>query len=227
MVHLAFLVGKLACAESGSGVDHHGRLDLLVAGRGVEVEEEVDQRALQLGSLALVDRETGAGDLDAQVEVDDVVFLGEFPVREGAFGQFHLGAAHLHHLVVLGALAGLHEVAGHVRQQDDRRIQLLVVLFCAGRQLRGLGLQGGDLGLGGLGGILQPLLHQAADLGRLLLLLREQRVALRLEAAAAGVELQHLVHDRLRVEILDFQFLDDAFRVIAKHLERQHICFFC
>ena len=34
---------------------------------------------------------------------------------------------------------------------------------------------------------------------------------------------EHLVDNGLRVEIFDFQFLDDGFRVIAKRLERQHI----
>ena len=223
VVHLALLVGELAGAEAGVAVDHHRRFDLLVAGRGILIEEEVDQGALQLGSLALVDREAGAGDLDAQVEVDDVVLLGELPVRQGAFGEVHLGAAHLDDLVVLGSLARLDQGAGGVGHQDELAVQLGRRLVHLGEELGGTGLQRGDLGLGGLGGVAESLLHQVADLGGLLLLLGEQRVALGLEAAAAGVELQHLIYDRLRVEILDFQFLDDGFRVIAKHLERQHM----
>ena len=143
-------------------------------------------------------------------------------MRQGTFGQVHLGAAHLHDLVVLGTLARLDQGAGGVGHQDELAVQLGCRLVHLGEEFGGAGLQLGDLGLGGLGSVAESLFHQVADLGSLLLLLRKQRVALRLEAAAASVELQHLVHDGLCVEILDFQFLDDGFRVIAKHLERQH-----
>ena len=223
VVHLALLIGELARAETGSGVDHHRGLDLLVAGRGVAVEEEVDQRPLELGALALVDRETGTRDLDAQVEVDDVVLLGELPVRQGPFGELHLGTARLDDLVVLGTLAGLDQRARGVGHQHELAVQLGGSLVHPGEELAGAGLEGGHLGLGGLGRLAQSLLHQAADPGSLLLLLREQRVALGLEPAPERVELEHLVHDRLRVEILDLQFLDDRLRVIAKHLQCQHI----
>jgi len=57
---------------------------------------------LQPCPLALVDGEAGAGDLDAQLEVDDVVFAGQLPVRQCVGGQFGDGAARLLATIVVG-----------------------------------------------------------------------------------------------------------------------------
>ena len=85
VVHLPFLVGQLARAEARGFVDHDRRFHFEVAGPGVAVEEIVDQRTLQTGSLAFVDGESCARELDAQVEVDDVVFARQFPVGQRVF----------------------------------------------------------------------------------------------------------------------------------------------
>ena len=42
MIHLAFLVRKLACAEARSLIHHYRRLHLKIACLGVDVEEVVD-----------------------------------------------------------------------------------------------------------------------------------------------------------------------------------------
>ena len=82
VVHLSFFVWQLACAVAAGSIHDCRRHDLGVAGLVGFGEEEVDEGALQLGSLADIDGEAGAGDLHAQVEVDEIVFLGEFPVGE-------------------------------------------------------------------------------------------------------------------------------------------------
>ena len=64
------------------GVDDGRRPDLGEAVlAGVDVEEPVDQAALERGAGALVDREAGAGDLGAAGVVEDVERLAELPVR--------------------------------------------------------------------------------------------------------------------------------------------------
>ena len=81
-VHLVFLVGDLAGAARGRRVDDDRRPDLGEAVlAGVDVEEPVDQGALERGAGALVDREARAGDLRAARQVDDVERLGDLPVR--------------------------------------------------------------------------------------------------------------------------------------------------
>ena len=51
-------------------------------------QKEIDHRSLEFGALSFVYRKAGAGDLNAQFEVDYVVFLNKFPVRQSVFAQF-------------------------------------------------------------------------------------------------------------------------------------------
>ena len=54
MIHLAFLVGQLACAISAGLVDHIGRLYLHVARLASLIQEESFQRTLEACHLAYV-----------------------------------------------------------------------------------------------------------------------------------------------------------------------------
>ena len=93
MVHLALLVGELARAQSAGLIDHEGRLHLGIARLAGLVEEEGLQRALEAGHLADIDGEARTGDLDAEVEIDEVELLQQIPVTKGAFGKIGLHAA--------------------------------------------------------------------------------------------------------------------------------------
>ena len=171
MVHLALLVRQLACTETGIFVDQHRRLNLLVTSLGVAVEEEVDQGALKLCSLTLVNRETGAGNLHAEVEVNDVIFLGELPMRQGICREGNLRSSHLHHLVVLRALAFLDQTARDVWQQHEVCLKFLSCLLHTCKHRSRLLLESGHLSLGGFSILLEALLHQDTNLGSELLLL--------------------------------------------------------
>src|SRR5215213_8577982 len=81
-VHLVFLVGYLAGPGGRRRVDDGGRPDFGHAVlAGVDVEEPVDQRALERGSGSLVDRKARAADLRPASVVDDVERFGELPMR--------------------------------------------------------------------------------------------------------------------------------------------------
>ena len=82
MIHLALLVGQLAGAIARCSIHHRRRHNLGVPALASLVEEEVDECALQAGTLTDVDRESGTRDLHAQVEVDEVVFLCQLPVGQ-------------------------------------------------------------------------------------------------------------------------------------------------
>lgn len=114
VVHLSFFVGKLACAVAGGGVDYCGGDDFCVAALLGFVEEEVDEGALESGALAFVDGEAGACDFYAEVEVDEVVFFGEFPVGTGVFGEGFDVAAFFDYEVVVGCAAFGYFVVGDV-----------------------------------------------------------------------------------------------------------------
>ena len=83
MIHLTFLVGQLTCTITRSLVHYRWRHDLCIASLTSLIEEEVNQRALQTGSLADINRESSTCDLHTEVKVDEIVFLGEFPVGQG------------------------------------------------------------------------------------------------------------------------------------------------
>ena len=125
VVHLSFLVGQLAGGVGGGLVHHIGRLHLGIAVLGGGVEEEVDEGALHLGPFALVNGEAGAGDLAAQVEVNDVVLFHQFPV--GECGLRHIAGVTflIDHLVVFCALSERHGSVRHVRQQHHHAADLL------------------------------------------------------------------------------------------------------
>ena len=83
VVHLTFLVGQLTCTITRSLVHYRWRHDLCIASLTSLIEEEVNQRALQTGSLADIDGEAGTRNLHTEVKVDEIIFLGEFPVGQG------------------------------------------------------------------------------------------------------------------------------------------------
>ena len=128
MVHLALLVRELAGTETGSGIHHHRRLNLQIAGLGVAVEEEIDEGSLKSRALALVNRESCAGDLHTEVEVDDVQLLGKLPVRECVRSQIRYLIAHLDHEIVFRALALRNEIARDIRKQDYERVEFRLVV---------------------------------------------------------------------------------------------------
>ena len=143
-------------------------------------------------------------------------------MREGVLGEHGLLAAHLHDQVVLRALPFGNEVAGDVRQEDELGLEFGIVVIGLLEEVVGTGLEGGDFGLGGLGLGLLALLHEGADLGRGLLLLGEEGVGLGLEGLAVVVQGDHLFHDRAGVEILDGEFPDHVFGIVAEEFESKH-----
>ena len=150
-------------AESRRLVDHHGRFDLLVARAGVVVEEVVDQRTLQLGTLSFIDRKTGACDLHTQVEVDQVIFLRQFPVGQRVFRQLRFHSAHLFHLIIIGANTFGHFIIRDIRDCVKQVLHIFsrLIHFCLDRLVSLLDL--GNTLLGSLGLLLFTFFHQHAD----------------------------------------------------------------
>ena len=156
-------------------VGHH---DLGVAVlRGVEIEEEVDQRALEPGAGALQDREARAGELGGALEVEDPEPLSDLHVALGV--RDHRGRSPgLDRGVVVLVLPLRHGVVQEVRDPHRGGVDV--------------GLHGEQLGVDPLGPLV-PLgherlerlgarrvarLHLRADLARERVPVRAQLVAL-------------------------------------------------
>ncbi len=226
VVHLPLLVGQLSRAEARGLVHHHGGLDLAVARRRVVVEEIVDQRALEPGALALVDGESGSGELHAQIEVDDVVLAGQLPVGQRVLGQRRVVLLELHHEVVLGRAALGDDLRGEVGQRHERALQRLLHAVRFGLQPRRALLEVGDEALALLGLLAAALPHQGADLFGGFVLCGERLVELGLNRFAAVVEREDLLDDGGGIDALLRQFADGGLAVVADLLYRQHGLFF-
>ena len=134
MIHLPFLVGELTGAIARSGVHHRRRHDFRIAGIACLVEEEVNQRALQAGTPSFVNREACARYLHTQVEVYQVVFLSQLPVRQGILRQLSLHAAHLFHHIVCGSCALRHFFIRDIGDGIEQRLHVFGSLVHLGLQ---------------------------------------------------------------------------------------------
>ncbi len=209
MIHLAFFVGQLSGADARCLVYYVGGLDFHIAGLVGFVEEELYERALQACAFADVNGESGAGDFHAEVEVDEVIFLGEVPVGQGFASEFGHVAAGSFDYVVGRALAGGHAFVGDVGHAEQNfayfafgcgelsgNSLLLFFHFCNGR-------------LGAFGFVFFALLHHCADLSGNFVELGGKAVVFHLQFATAVVGVEHSVDGFLPVKTLYGQSADD------------------
>ena len=199
MIHLPLLVGQLTRAVARSLVHHRRRHDFGVAGGICLIEEELDESTLHAGTLADVNRETGAGDFHTKVEINQVILLGKFPVRHLSLvvnsivlpfsHRSHLIAkVALHHQVVAGSSALRHQVVWHVwyGEQDIAYFVLGSLQLFVDLSVVLLNLS--HLSLSGLSFILFALLHQCTNLCSKFVELGSLTVASSLSSTALLVE---------------------------------------
>ena len=215
VVHLSLFVRQLAGAVGGILVHHIGRLDFHETGGCGLVEEEVDEGALQTGAFAFIDGEAGAGDLGAELEVDDVVFLHEFPVRECALRQVGGVALRIDDFVVFGAFAGFHGGVGQVGQQHHLALQQFLLLLQFGTVGALALLQSGHFGFEGFGLVTLAFLEELPDLFRALVLRHQVVVDSFLQVAVLAIQFANLGHQIRGIEILDFQSVNNLLGIFS------------
>ena len=164
MVHLPLLVGELSCAVARVLIDHIGGLYLQVTCRTGVVEEEVDEGTLESCTIALVDGEARTGDLHTELEVDEVIALGELPVWSCIRREVGHSSPRLDADVVLGCRALGDDLVGEVRDEEEDLTDLGLSLGLTLLEALALALELGDLGTDGLRLLLEALLHQGTDL---------------------------------------------------------------
>ena len=183
MIHLTFLVGKLTCAITRSGIHNGWRHDFLVAGLLCLVEEEVNQSTLQSCTLASIDRETCSRNLDTKVEVDEIVLLSQFPMRKlsclynricipvanSIFAKNTFLEIGLHDPVVFGTSSFGHLVIWNVGNLAEKTSQFLLGSLLLVLQFLACFLEGGNLCLDLFCFFSLALLHEHANLGSQLL----------------------------------------------------------
>ena len=234
MIHLTFLVRQLTCAVTRGGIHHRWRHNLRITALAGLVEEEVDEGALQTGTLAYIHGESGTGDFYAQVKVDKVVFLGELPVGQGILDTqlgIHVPVAYgvipsaflqvrFHHMVVFSSLALRHLVVRDVRNLAKHLRHLLLSLSHGLIHLLRLLFQLSHLSLHLLSLVFLTFFHQSADLTRQLFLFIQTLVELLLSLAALLIHSQYFVDSLLGIgEMFLLQTTDDAIGFLINKFE--------
>ena len=175
VVHLSLFIRQLACSVTRSGVDHGRRHDLGVTGFVGFRKEEIDEGTLEACTLTDIHRETGTGDLDAEVKIDKVVFLGKFPMREFGFVVVHVayprtnGVATMmrhigfHHEIIFRARACGHYIIRYIRDSEQQLGLRILRLFHSYIVRRNIVLQLSGLCFGGLSLFAFALRHECAD----------------------------------------------------------------
>ena len=163
MIHLTLLVGQLTRTVAGSRIDHRRRHHLQITGCPGLIQEEIDQGTLQAGTHSFVNRETGTCNLDSQIEVNQIILLGQFPVGQSILGQFCLHATHPLYHIIFCANTLRHLIIRDIRNGVQYVLQILGCLIHGSLQrLVGLFDLGNPL-LGHFRLSLLALLHQTTD----------------------------------------------------------------
>ena len=222
VVHLALLVGQLAGGEGASGVHHVRRNDLAVSGGRGAVQEEGDERPLQLGALPAIHREPGPGDLHAEVHVQEAVFLAQLPMGLGS-GMQYGDLALLHHgHVLLRRAANGHQGIGCVGNGAEVVVKCFLrglqafAEFLAGR------FQGGGAAFGGFCLVLLASLHQVANGAAQSVQFGKLTIQFGLRGAAHFIQFQGAVQQPLGVDVAFGQALFGLVTVRAQKGQFQH-----
>src|SRR5690606_11660161 len=169
------------------------RISLL---RGL-VKEKVYERALKLCSFSLVNRKAGARKFHTKVEVDDVVLLDQFPMRDSIGGQLRNSPSLVYDNIIVRS--------GTIRNILVRGIRYLIQELLkgggrSGKRIRKRShalLEGGRPRPAGVAFVPSSRLDQFADFASVPLRLRHQLVVFLLGSAPVLVQGKNLVNGLL------------------------------
>ena len=194
MIHLPFLVRELSGTIARILIDHMRYLKLLVARGGILVQEVGDQGSLQFCPFAFVYRESRSGELHPEFEVDNIIFLGQFPVRKRPFVEGRNFSCLEYIEVVIGRLSFRNNLVGdigdtvkHLSKGGRRLIKFSI-------ETLGKLLILSSLFFGSFGFFLFPFLHQRAYFLGELIALGERLVKLCLERTAFFIQSNSLLY---------------------------------
>ena len=179
--------------------------------------------ALQRSALAFINGKTGPGQLDTQFEIDQVVFAGQFPVRQRSFRKRGIRPAHTHHHVIGRRLAARHVLVREIRQRHDHGVQLFAYgpqpLLHAPRAF----LQLNRFRLSGFGLLLFALFEQHTHFLGDGILLRQACIQLSLNRFTFIVQRFDLLDGLCGIHPLDVQTFQRKRLVFPDLLKCQHL----
>ena len=224
MIHLTFLVGQLTGAVSRCFVDNSRGHDLKIAGFAGFVEEEVDECALQTCAQSFINGETCAGNLDAEIKINEIILFGQLPVRQRIDGKRRFLSAGFHNDVVFCAKTLGNEFVGHVGNRVEELCALFLGSFFEFFEFGAACLEFCHASLGRFGLFLLAGFHESTDILGQSLLFREHGVEFCLRALAFAVSSEHCVDRRAGFcEFFLFQAANHGLFIFIDLFNRQHI----
>lgn len=221
VVDLVAELGELAGADEALGFDEERGADLGVAvPGGVEVEEEVDEGALEAGAGAAIDDEGGAGDFGAGFEVEHAVGLAEGDVVFGFEVVGGGGAPAADFGVFFGGGADGTGVVGEVREGEEEIALLGVGGVGFDADFVDAGADAADFGFFG-GGVFAVFAADADFFGEAIAVALEL-LAFGLGGAAGGVDGEDLVDERSERGVAGGEALFDEFGAFAQEADVEH-----
>ena len=125
-IHLVLFVRQLTRPGDARRVHHQRRAHFRVTPAAGFVEEEIDERPFELRAPADVHGKPRTGDLGSPREIDDPELLHQLPVRfERKIGRRFFPPGR-HGLVVRGGPARGYARMGHVGDEEERRMEVLL-----------------------------------------------------------------------------------------------------
>ena len=226
VVHLPLLIGKLSGSEARRFVHHQRRHHLGISGSRIAVEEERNQRTLQRSTFALVDRETCTCQLHAQLEIDQVIFFSQLPVRQCPLRQIGHRTTRTHHHIVGRRQSMGYILVREIRQRHDQCIQVCLHLAEALLQPLRLLLQFGSFLLGSLGLLFFPLFKQLPHLFGNGILLSKTGIQLSLKRFTLVVQRFDPIDSLFGIDSLYRQTLQSKCLILSYLLNCQHDFYF-
>ena len=161
---------------------------------------------------------------DAEIEIDEIIFLCQLPVGQGIGGKGRFVSAGLHNEVVISTHSLGNDVIRHVRDGVEELCALFLGCFFEFLELCAARFEFCHTRLGGFCLFLLAGLHEGTDILGKCLLFGEHSVEFRLCALAFAVNVEHRF-DGLSgsCEMFLFQAANHGFFIFVDLFNRQHV----
>ena len=115
MIHLSFFVRKLSSAIARCCIYNRWRHNLRITCCASFIKEEINQGTLQTSALTYIYWETGTRNFNTEVEVYEVVFLCQFPVRQRVLREHSVVSACFDNEIVFCTISFRNDVVWNIR----------------------------------------------------------------------------------------------------------------
>ena len=224
MIHLPLFIRQLPRSITRSLVYHKRRLYLQIARLACLIQEECFQRTLQARHLTDIHRKTRTGDLNAEIKINQIIFLTQIPVTQGIGRKLRNHAALFHHHIARSIAPLRHLVIGNIGNRAEQRRQLTLGSLHLVLQILASLFQRSHLFLNLIHRSLLTCFQQPSDLFGEQIRLLLSFIKILLGLASPSVNGQHMLDSLAGSgEMLLLQTFNHAFSLFTDEFKCKHI----